>query len=80
MLVLSRRLDEVIVIGANVRIIVTSIAGGQVRLAIEAPPEVLILREEIMGRPSSTREMGGSRVASVAPLLAANPFPENTTA
>ena len=47
MLVLSRKLNEAIVIDGNIRIVVTSIHGNQVRLGIEAPDEVFVLREEL---------------------------------
>ena len=48
MLVLARRVGERILfpsIGAYVKVL--SVKGGTVRLSIEAPPEVLILREEL---------------------------------
>ncbi len=47
MLVLSRKLGESIVIGDNVVVTVVKIDRGQVRLGIEAPPEVGVFREEI---------------------------------
>jgi carbon storage regulator len=53
MLVLARRLNERILIPcirAAVRVV--SIHNGQVRLGVEAPPEVAVFREEIYsGRP-----------------------------
>ena len=50
MLVLSRREDESIVINGNIKIVVTAIQGGRVRLGIEAPQEVPIQRQEIDNR------------------------------
>jgi carbon storage regulator CsrA len=47
MLVLSRKIDEQIIIGDNVRVTVVSIRGNQVRLGFEAPPSVPIFREEL---------------------------------
>lgn len=47
MLILSRRIDEVIRISGLIRIHVLGIKGNQVRLGIEAPPEVVVDREEI---------------------------------
>lgn len=47
MLVLTRRLNERIVIGDNVRITVVGIRGSHVRLGIEAPPELTVLRDEL---------------------------------
>src|SRR5262245_53681864 len=49
MLVLTRRPGEMIVLpGLNVTIQVVSIKPGAVRLGIEAPPEVSVLREELV--------------------------------
>ncbi len=47
MLILSRRIDEVIRISGLIRIHVIGFKGNQVRLGIEAPPEVVVDREEI---------------------------------
>jgi len=47
MLVLTRKIKESIVIGGDVTVIVVSIVGNKVRLAISAPPEVRVDREEI---------------------------------
>ena len=48
MLVLSRRLNEKLLIPCiRSAIQVLSIQGGQVRLGIDAPPEVAVFREEI---------------------------------
>jgi carbon storage regulator len=47
MLVLSRKLNEEILIGENIRIKVVMIRGNQVRLGIEAPDDVAIIRQEL---------------------------------
>jgi len=47
MLVLSRKLNETIVIGDNIRVTVVGIRPNQIRLGIEAPTEVGIYREEL---------------------------------
>ena len=47
MLVLSRKQSEQIVIGDNVVITVVKVAGGKIRIGVEAPPEVSIHRKEI---------------------------------
>ena len=50
MLVLTRKLGENIRIGDAVKITVLEVRSGQVKLGIEAPPEVKVHREEIYAR------------------------------
>ena len=47
MLVLTRKLMEKLVIGDNICITVVRIEGGQVRLGIDAPPDIRIIRSEL---------------------------------
>ena len=47
MLVLSRKVGERILIGDTVRVTVVRIANGAVRLGIEAPAELPVVREEL---------------------------------
>jgi carbon storage regulator len=44
---LTRKPGETIVIGDNIRVSVIQIAGGAVRIGIDAPRDVSIYREEI---------------------------------
>jgi carbon storage regulator CsrA len=55
MLVLSRKLNESIIIGDNVRIRIVGVRGNQIRLGIEAPDSVKIFREEILNEPATGR-------------------------
>jgi carbon storage regulator len=47
MLVLSRRERERIKLGDSIVVTVVRVAGDKVRLGIEAPPEVVVLRDEL---------------------------------
>jgi carbon storage regulator len=53
MLVLSRKLNEKIVIDGGIVVTVVKIEGGQVRLGIEAPGHVKVYREEILKKPAN---------------------------
>lgn len=57
MLVLSRKRQESIVItletGDVIRVVVIGIRGDKVRLGIEAPQEVAVLRSELLPREGS---------------------------
>ena len=46
MLLIARKVNETVLIGENIRIMVVSIRGKQVRLGIETPPNLLVLRGE----------------------------------
>ena len=47
MLVLSRKIGESIQIAGGIRVTVTNVRGGRVRLSIEAPSDVRVLRKEM---------------------------------
>jgi carbon storage regulator len=53
MLVLTRKMNERIIIGENIRITVVGIRGNHVRLGLEAPPEITILRDELCRHPAA---------------------------
>lgn len=59
MLVLTRSVDEEIVINGNILVKVVRIAGNQVRLGIEAPKEVRIVRGELRVRDSREEKERG---------------------
>jgi carbon storage regulator len=48
MLVLTRKASEQIMIGNDITVTITRVEGGQVRVGIEAPPEILIRRAELV--------------------------------
>jgi carbon storage regulator len=53
--VLSRRESERIRLGDSIVITVVRLGGDRVRLGIDAPPEILVLREELEGRKDAER-------------------------
>lgn len=49
MLVLSRKVGERIVVGDRIKITVVRMGQGSVRIGIEAPNDMAIVREELLG-------------------------------
>lgn len=47
MLILARKTGEAIAIGDGIKVRVLEIKGGQVKIGVEAPTEVMVHREEI---------------------------------
>jgi flagellar assembly factor FliW len=49
-LILTRKIGESILIGDNIRVVVLDVRGRQIRLGIDAPAEIVVLREEVAQR------------------------------
>lgn len=58
MLILSRLLNESIIIGDDVVVSVLGVQGNQVRIGIDAPKEVAVHREEVYIRIQHENEQG----------------------
>jgi carbon storage regulator len=71
MLVLTRKLGENIRIGENVKITVLDLKGGQVKLGIDAPPDIAVHREEIFERIQEENKKAANVVTSRLKNLAA---------
>ena len=50
MLVLTRKCNQVLVIGGEIRVTVLKTQGDSVRLGIEAPPHIAVHRSEVYQR------------------------------
>jgi carbon storage regulator len=50
MLILTRRVDETVMIGHDIAVKVVGVRGNQVRLGIEAPREMPVHRHEVLDR------------------------------
>lgn len=60
MLILTRRIGEGLTIGEDSRVVVIEVRGKQVRLGIEAPGEIVVLRDEIFQRLSQENQLASS--------------------
>src|SRR5271167_2257008 len=65
MLVLTRKLMEKLYIGDNICVTVVRLEGGQVRLGIEAPREITVVRAELV----PDRSFGPHRASVVRPVV-----------
>jgi carbon storage regulator len=82
-LVLTRKINETIIIAENIRVTIMDIHGRNVRLAIEAPQEVAILREELVRRRGqaprvSSRARRGQPVPKRLEMPARRRIPRST--
>jgi carbon storage regulator len=66
MLVLTRKVNERIVIDGDVVIQVLEVLGNRVRLGITAPSGVTILREELLNREKQAEGPASSQMAGVS--------------
>lgn len=66
MLVLTRRLGQSVMVGEDVRLTVISVHGKNIRLAIEAPKNVRVLRGELTLPPHPSERRTTSHSACEA--------------
>jgi carbon storage regulator len=66
MLVLARKVHQAITISDNIRITVLRIGGGRVRLGVETPEDLTVIREELLGPTDPGTEAGGPPMPSSA--------------
>lgn len=56
MLILTRRLNETLVIGDDVLITVLGVKGNQIRIGISAPKEISVHRQEVYVKVKAARD------------------------
>jgi carbon storage regulator len=70
MLVLSRKENESIVIDGRIKITVVKIGGDKIRLGIEAPQDVPILRSELIEAAANSVVIGPFVLSKTSETLA----------
>ena len=85
MLILTRKIDQSIVIQGNIQIVVLGVERDRVKLGIAAPADVTVLREELYNEeqannaplPMRRRPAPNSIAATTSGNLALQPDPKN---
>lgn len=68
MLVLSRKLNERIVVGGSVVVTVVRISGDKVRLGIDAPDDVRVIRDEVADQDAEAATAGRIGIAEASSI------------
>lgn len=63
MLILTRRINESLVIGDDVTVTILGVKGHQVRIGVDAPRDVSVHREELAYKDNETPTSGADKDA-----------------
>jgi carbon storage regulator len=69
MLILSRRVNEKIVIGENVVVSIIEVRGDQVKIGIDAPKTVKVFRQEVFNAIQSENRRAAAASAVELPAI-----------
>ncbi len=71
MLILRRKKNESILIGEDIRITILECAGDGVRIAIDAPKQISIIREELSAAEETNKMALSPKTSAIQSLQAA---------
>lgn len=60
MLVLHRKKGESLIINENIKITIVEVSGEKVKISVEAPREIPVLRSELVNAAESNKEAAGN--------------------
>ncbi len=69
MLVLSRKASDSILIGTDIKITVLSVEGERVRIGIDAPKSVRILRQETINKSTDENKIAAQSAMSLSEIF-----------
>ncbi|MGP7818532.1 carbon storage regulator CsrA [Niallia sp. 01092] len=69
MLVLTRKQGEVIKIGDDIEITIIANKGDQVKIGIQAPKDIQILRKEVYDQTLAENHQASQDISSILPFL-----------
>lgn len=75
MLVLSRKINQAIMVGDNVRIVIVAVERDQVKIGIEAPRDIPVHRSEVYEEIQRANRQAAEAAPATAPAGTAAPVP-----
>ncbi|QOP44279.1 carbon storage regulator CsrA [Sulfurimonas sediminis] len=72
MLVLARKADESIIIGDNIVVKIISVENGVVKLGIDAPKEVAIIRNELIEEVKASNQAASMETVNEDDIVSLN--------
>ncbi len=73
MLVIARKIGQTLLIGDQIEVTVTAVRGDQVRLAINAPRSITVLRKEVVAQVQQENAAAMEAAAGVMEFLSRPP-------